>query len=327
MADIDRPTAREVLNGFVEALHGAQEPLDDGLVLVPAVYEMLLHPDAYQALQPLLPRIMQQAVRRLDDEMERLNRRPAHRLTTWLRSLFIPLLRHFSAEAYLRRLTGGPVTYERVGERWFVDVGVTADPDAELDYMAVETDFNTQVAAIYGGSPTIGIRRRTLRLPDGRFETVISVPLGNTPGNPGGGAETSARRIGPTPTGRIAPTPVLARLTFQDNRGHHVYYMRKDDICIGRGEEGTPALDVALDTLPDVSRAHLRIRHDAATQQFFVTCVGRFGATIDGAELPVSVPSESSDDDVEIDVERSLPRRAEIGLADALFIKFEALDR
>jgi hypothetical protein len=51
MTPKQRPTAKKILEGIVQAMYDAQEPLDDGLVLVPPLYNVLLHMDAYQDLQ------------------------------------------------------------------------------------------------------------------------------------------------------------------------------------------------------------------------------------------------------------------------------------
>ena len=75
-----RPTAKDIVDGVVQALYGAQEPLDESLVLVPSNFEVYVHPEAYQELLPLLPRIEAQVQKKLDAELERLNQRHSRRL-------------------------------------------------------------------------------------------------------------------------------------------------------------------------------------------------------------------------------------------------------
>lgn len=321
MLDKQRPTAKDLVDAVLQALFDAQEPLDDGLVLVPARFEVYLHPEAYQDLRPLLPRVVAQVTRRLDAELARLNSRRAAGLGRFFKRLFAPIARLFSADRYLQRRDARPSTYERSGDAWLVDVGVTAEPDADLDYLVVESDFGLPRQATYKGRPTLNITRRTMRLPDGRFETVLSAKrpasgraTQRTPPPARPRAERTTGGSGGTPTG---VSGVRARLSFEDNQGRHIYYMKKDQIVIGRLDEDAGSLDIALDTLSDVSREHLRIRHDARSGEFAVQDLSQFGATINGHKL-----SAGPDDR-----ERwhRLPRVAEIGLADIVFIQFEAL--
>ena len=114
---------------------------------------------------------------------------------------------------------------------------------------------------------------------------------------------------------------VLARLSYEDNEGRHIYYMKKDQILIGRRDESTSHLDVALATRPDVSREHLRIRHDAQSGTFALQDLSQYGASVNGRRVPV--PSGSVED--ARPAWHPLPSVAEIGLADIVFIHFEAL--
>lgn len=290
-------------------MYDAQEPLDEGLVLVPPVYNVLLHLEAYQALQALLPRVEQQARHRLDDELVRLNKRNSRALG-WFRRFVHQLKRLFSAERYVQRLYRGAASYERAGEAWRVIIGVTSAPDADAGYLAVETDFDTEVPMAYRGRPTINIVRRTVVRPDGRFETVV------TARRPGGTLEPKRRGTQPLP----ASNP-LARLSFEDENGRHIYYMTKSQISIGRQDGGVAGTDVALSTMPDVSREHAFIRHDAESGTFTIKDTSRYGLTVDGEPVPARVGGQEE----HVDDWYPLPRKAEVGLADVIFITFEAL--
>lgn len=307
-AHMKRPTAKDILDGILQAMHAAYEPLDEDLVLVPAVFDVLLHPKVYQELQPLLPRIKAQAEKRLDEEMQRLNTRQASRLRSLFERIVAPLRRLLFAEHRRGGWHGGAATFERAGDAWHVDVLVTADPDAGIDYLVVETDFSTRAPAGLRGSPTLAIRRRTTRLPDGRFETVL------TTRRPGGRVTERATR--PVPS-----TDVLARLIYEDNQGRHVYYMRKPQIIIGRKDDPAHYLDIALDTLSDVSREHARIRHDPGSGMFAIKNVSRYGATVDGRAIEPSL-NEAGED---TNTWHPLPTQAEIGLANIVFLQFEAM--
>lgn len=306
MYDPKRPTAKDILDGILRALHDAQEPFDEGLVLVPAVFYVRLHPDAYLDLKPLMPRIREQAMVRLDAELERLN---ASGGTSWLRRLLAPLRRFFSAEAYLSSGIPSAATVERAAEAWSVDFGVSAEEGAGLDHLAVETDFGLKAQQSYRGRPTVNIRRTTRRLPDGRFETVLMAdrPEAGGPASPElAGRPTSARNV-------------LARLSYEDLSGRHTFYMQKAQIIIGRKDDPAHYLDIALQTLPDVSREHVRIRH--ADADFWIKDVSQYGVTVDGEAIPTSMNAAGED----TNEWHPLPRRAIIGLADVVHVDFEAL--
>ncbi len=355
MTEKKRPSAKNILIGVVQAMIDAQEPLDEDLALVPAHYEVYIHPRAYQELQSLMPRIKEQVRKRLDEELERLNSRRAGGQGFFKRLLF-PLTRLLFADRYFHQEVGSS-TYERSGEAWRIEFSVTAEPDAEIDYLMVESDFGIQKQPVYKGRPTINIRRRTTRLPDGRFETVISAKRPTpAPGQSPPRSREQGRSTGPNPgrqrspgpergSGRergrdagrggsreggratYAPTPavpaadVLARLSYEDNSGRHIYYMRKEEIIIGRRDDPAHALDVAFHTRPDVSREHLCIRHDARSGRFSVKDLSQYGSTLNGKRLRPSLGPNNED----LDVWHPLPPTAEIGLANIVFIEFEAL--
>ncbi len=313
MTEKKRPTAKHILDGIVQAMIDAQEPLDDDLALVPANYEVYIHPRAYQELQSLMPRIKEQVRKRLDHELDRLNSRRSGGQGLFKR-LFFPLTRLLFADRYFQQDVR-PITYERSGETWHVDFSVTAEPDAEIDYLVVESDFGLQKQPKYKGRPTINIRRRTTMQPDGRFETIISAKRPQK----GRVRERGARATYPAPA--VPSIDVLARLSYDDRSGRHIYYMRKAQIVIGRQDDPAPALDIALHTRPDISREHLRIRHDTHSGEFAVKDLSQYGSTVDGRKLASSF-SENNED---LKVWHPLPRTAEIGLADLIFIQFEAL--
>lgn len=314
MTEKKRPTAKNILDGVVQAMIDAQEPLDDDLALIPANYEVYIHPRAYRELQSLMPRIKEQVDKRLDHELARLNSRRSGGQGFFKRAFF-PLTRLLFADRYFQQDVR-PITYERAGEAWRVDFSVTAEPDAGVDYLVVESDFGLQKQPHYKGRPTINIRRRTTMQPDGRFETVISAERPRK-------GRVREQRGRPTyaPTPAAPATDVLARLSYEDSSGRHTYYMRKAHIVVGRQDDPPSALDVALRTRPDVSREHLRIRHDARSGEFAIKDLSQYGSTVDGRKLGSSLNENNED----LNVWHPLPRTAEIGLADIIFIQFEAL--
>ena len=120
-----------------------------------------------------------------------------------------------------------------------------------------------------------------------------------------------------------AGAETLATIDYEDQTGRQTYRVTKDQIVIGRGgrEYWT---DLTLNTLPDVSREHIRLRRDPATGRFYLKDLSRLGTTIDGKKVPSSIEhagGEKRDKNLEVE----LPDSAEIGLADVLTLRFVAL--
>jgi len=113
-----------------------------------------------------------------------------------------------------------------------------------------------------------------------------------------------------------------ATIEYEDRNGRQTYRMSKNQIVIGRGGRDYWT-DLTLQTVPDVSREHIRLRRDPASGKFFVKDLSRLGTTVDGQKIPSSidyVEGEKKDKNVEV----NLPSRARIGLADVIFLDFHA---
>ncbi len=96
--------------------------------------------------------------------------------------------------------------------------------------------------------------------------------------------------------------------------------MTKNQIVIGRGGRDYWT-DLKLNTLPDVSREHLRLRRDAETGEFYVKDLSRLGTSVNGEKIPSSVEYVDGDKrDKNVEVKLASPAR--IGLADVLFLEF-----
>ncbi|HYG99753.1 MAG TPA: FHA domain-containing protein [Terriglobales bacterium] len=116
---------------------------------------------------------------------------------------------------------------------------------------------------------------------------------------------------------------IYAIIRFEDNRGSQVYRMAKNQIVIGRGGQAYWT-DLRLETLPDVSREHVRLRRDPDTGKFFIKDLSRLGSTVDGSPVASSIEyvgGEKRDKNLEV----PLPPRARIGLAGVVFLDFEAV--
>ena len=113
-----------------------------------------------------------------------------------------------------------------------------------------------------------------------------------------------------------------ATIEYEDKTGRQTYRMTKNQIVIGRGGRDYWT-DLKLTTLPDVSREHVRLRRDAESGKFFIKDLSRLGTTVNGERIPSSIEyaeGEKRDKNVEV----SLPQKARIGLADVVFLDFQA---
>jgi hypothetical protein len=131
------------------------------------------------------------------------------------------------------------------------------------------------------------------------------------------GETKSSQRYEDAPAGGSEP---CATIEYADQSGPQTYRMIKDQIVIGRGGRDYWT-DLTLNTLPDVSREHLRLRRDPSNGKFFLKDLSRLGTTINGKKVPSSIEfvnGEKKDKNLEVEV----PADAEIGLAEVLVLKF-----
>jgi pSer/pThr/pTyr-binding forkhead associated (FHA) protein len=113
---------------------------------------------------------------------------------------------------------------------------------------------------------------------------------------------------------------VLARMTHDDESGHHAYDIVKDSTTIGRGGVSYP-VDIKIVSSADVSREHARIRHDGETGRFFLIDLSSLGTTLNGRHIPRGY-DEVDGTKRENGVETPLPDQARIGLADTVYLDF-----
>ena len=121
-------------------------------------------------------------------------------------------------------------------------------------------------------------------------------------------------------TATAAVSPVLARVEYDDDAGHHSFEIVKDSVTIGRGGIAYP-VDIRIASSPDVSREHARIRRDPKTGRFFLIDLSSLGTTLNGRHVPRGY-DEVDGSKRENGAETALPDTARIGLADLVFLDF-----
>jgi hypothetical protein len=174
-----------------------------------------------------------------------------------------------------------------------------ADPDGDMS----EGDLLVDSELVLPASPDLGMGERTRRI-----TTVHS----------GQQATTRERTVGRSSS--AAAAPVLARIEYDDESGHHGCDVIKDSLTIGRGGVAYP-VDIRIASSPDVSREHARIRRDPTTDRFFLIDLSTLGTTLNGRHIPKGY-DEVDGTKRENGSETALPDVAKIGLADTVFLEF-----
>jgi hypothetical protein len=254
-------------------------------VLPPAVYHVYLHPDDMERLRAIVPRIVEEARRALDAEVEALNGP----------SIVERLKLAKRAAPKVAAPEGG----------WQIRILENTDDEVAAGDILIYSELALPAKAELGaGSMTRRIATRKL----GATQMTTSPPL--------------EAQAAPSAEPPAADDGAFAVIEFADNSGRKTFRMTKDEIVVGRGGRDYWT-DIKLDTLPDVSREHFRLRRDAASGNFFLKDLSRLGTTIDGQAAPSSIDfSDGSKRDR--NVEAPVPPQARIGLAGVVFLDFRS---
>jgi FHA domain-containing protein len=292
--DTPRRFARDLIVAVLENMRRYQEPLMYS-VIAPSRYLIYLHPSEFARLEGILPLLREQTIRGLTDEVDKLNRRS-------------------TMQRYAERLLGRtPLPIESATGDWHVEF--LEDPDGEVAEGAFVID--SELRAPEG--PELGAGSRTRRI-----TTVhLGAPAVSAPRAVRGGVDgvtTRERAVARAAT----PAPrVLARVTYDDESGHHEYDITKDSVTIGRGGASF-LVDIAIASSSDVSREHARIRRDAQTGRFFLIDLSLLGTTLNGRHVPRGY-DEVDGTKRENGVETPLPDQARIGLAETVYLDFRVV--
>jgi hypothetical protein len=204
-------------------------------------------------------------------------------------------------QRYAERMLGRhqPPVEDAAGD-WHVEF--LPDPDGDLAEGAILIDSDLRLPP----TPDLG---------GGRTRRITTVHLGQR-------VTTRQRTVNDLPSVR-PDVRALARLTHDDDAGHHVFDVVKDSITIGRGGTTYP-VDVRIASSADVSREHARIRRDGQSGRFFLIDLSSLGTTLNGRHVPRGY-EEVDGTKRENGVDTALPDDARIGLADTVFLQFSVV--
>jgi hypothetical protein len=276
---------------------GTREPRitgDDILLEIVRNLEEGLFPIRYTTLVPSVFRIylndkdfepLRPALPFLVDEAKRVLN---ERLAEWT-----------AKPGFLRRIAGAlpPAEYKILGKDWVIELYPDMEGKLAPGEIEVYSELGEPPKPEYGiGELTARISRRDA---DGKRTSSSAA------------ADATVR----------GSERAYARIRYEDIDGPHNYAMLKNQIVIGRGGKAY-WVDLKLNTLPDVSREHCRIRRDPETGKFLIKDMSEFGTTVDGVRIPSSIVKGNGEEkDKNVEVALSLPAR--IGLADVLFLQLE----
>jgi hypothetical protein len=291
---MDRPvtanpaTARDVILEIVRNMKEGLEPLHYS-TLPPAIYHVYLHPDDMERLRAIVPRIVDEARRALDAEVESLNRA----------SLVERLKLARRGEAKVAAPEGG----------WQIRVLENTDEDVAQGDIVIHSELALPAKMeLSAGSMTKRIATRKLagkQTISQSYEQPAAPPAAPLP------APTEPAEDG-----------AFAVIEYQDQGGPKTFRMTKNEIVVGRGGRDYWT-DLKLDTLADVSREHFRLRRDSESGEFFLKDLSRLGTTINGEAAPSSIDF-SNGEKRDRNVEAPVPAEARIGLAGVLFLEFRS---
>lgn len=252
-------------------------------ILAPSRYLVYLHPAEYARLESVIPVLQDETVRALAEELDALNRRS--------------IVRRYADRIKGRRQP----SVERAAAEWHVEF--LADPDGEVAEGAILIDSELRLPA----NPELSAGERTRR--------ITTVHLGQR--------ITTRQRPSEGATPALPAPRIFARLTYDDDAGHHTIDIVKDSVTIGRGGVTYP-VDIKVASSADVSREHARIRRDAPSGRFFLIDLSTLGTTLNGRHVPRGY-DEVGGSKRENGMETPLSTGAHIGLADTVQLQFELI--
>jgi hypothetical protein len=307
--------------------------------IVPAAYDVYLHGEDQQRFEGLAHEIAAEAVRALQEALDAFNR--PSRLDRMREIVKKPRLPYKKVGPWLVRIARDPDDAVPRGRALVVSQIALAGADSfegqrtrRLATLSEGRDGRTESAdrdvRMPGPSWTPEAPRSRPDRPsadpraaEGRFTAPQAIAESRSPSDPQATPSDTAEVAPPAPaalaenddaeledTREVARSRALATLSWEDEAGPHAFRMTGLELTVGRAVQGSTA-DVRLETLPDVSRTHLRVRYHPEDRSFSIEDLSLLGTSVNGEPLERGAP-------------RPLPERADIRLADHVTLRFES---
>lgn len=235
-------TARDVIREILRNMREGLEPLHYS-TLPPAIYHVYLHPADMERLRAIVPRIVIEARRALDAELDALNK-----------ASVVERLK-------LTKREGPKVSPPEGG--WQIRILENTDDDVDPGDIVIHSEL-AMPAKDELGAGAMTKRIATRRLAGAEKSAAESYEPVAAPPSPG-----------------KDEAGVHATIDYEDAGGRKTFRMTKDQIVAGRGGRDYWT-DLKFETVPDVSREHFRLRRDPESGKFFLTDLSSLGTTIDG---------------------------------------------
>jgi hypothetical protein len=285
---VQRPhLAREIIFAIGDNMREGLEPLLTR-TLAPSLYQVYLHPDDYDRLRTIFREIEAEAKAYLDRELEGLNRRAAPVAQKVKGRLPRRLAEHMPAED----ASSPPMRHVPASGEWHIRFQEDPNESLEPGEIEVVSELAVEEAPGYAaGNPTqriaISTTRRLGRSESSRIQRDDAAPAAPA------AASTEAPTAPVGPPAPAAPPPAFLEYPAEGG-GARRFDLDKDEVFVGRGAVDV-WVDLRLDTVPDVSRKHARIRRDAAAGRYRVQDLSQFGTTVDGRAVPAGGELELRD--------------------------------
>jgi hypothetical protein len=253
-------------------------------ILVPCIFNVYLHAQDYELIQPIADLIREEAIRALKEHLSHLNKPRTAR----------PFGKRFGSAGEPRP------EYKILEKQWMIQFHSDQEERLRPGEIEIYSELGSARPKDFGA---------------GAMTTFITRHNAGDPVTVAGSSEGAHDQV--------LARAVLARVRYRDSGMDKQFVMTSEEIVIGRGGKAV-WVDLKLEGPADVSREHCRIRRDPKTGTFFIRDLSQFGTTVNGTAIPISAERVEGGETVDRNREVLLPSPAKITLADVCTLEFEA---
>ena len=270
----------EVLRNMEEGLFHIRKK-----TIVPAIYRLYLNPLDYEPFRDIVPFISNEIRVALEERLKLWNGSKKRLAASVLKKIGLGESAEPDAE------------FVRAADSWTVEIYPDLDGKLQPGEIEVYSDLGAPQKPEYGGGSLT--RRIFPQAAEADPAPTVQVALPPSPN-----IEIPAIELDGT------KPRAFAYIRYADQNGKQIFEMTKTQMVIGRGGRSY-WVDLKLETVPDVSREHCRIRRDPDTGRFTIEDLSQFGTAVNGKP----VGREGSFE---------VPKTATISLAGVIDLAWEA---